>query len=303
MARRDVLSELTNGSHLGAEADAELLRRVGLLRPNLTPAESRVADVVLEAPAWVLRSALSAVAARAGVSDPTVIRFCRSMGLDGFQTFRLRLAQSLATGATFLHRDIAATDSSAELSSKVFGRAARTLHDVAGQISPERIDAAVGLLAHARRIDFYGLGSSGIVAADARHKFFRLGLQANSYSDAHVHGMAATMLGRGDVVVAISSTGRTIDLISSVEIARDAGASVIGIVPPGSPLARLCHVPLEISVDEDTDVYTPMTTRLAQLTLIDVLSIGVALKLGPSLTARLERARDSFRNKRLAEAE
>jgi RpiR family carbohydrate utilization transcriptional regulator len=115
--------------------------------------------------------------------------------------------------------------------------------------------------------------------------------------------MAATMLAPGDVVVAISSTGRTIDLISSVELAREAGADVIAIAPPGSPLAQRCNVPLEIAVDEDTDVYTPMTTRLAQLTLIDVLSIGVALRLGPELAARLERARDSLRGKRLGETE
>lgn len=273
------------------------------LRPSLSPAESKVAQVVLAAPAWVLQSTLSAVAARAGVSDPTVIRFCRSLGLDGYQTFRLRLAHSLASGASFLHRDIAASDSPADLSAKVFERAAVTLRDVAGQIQPQRLAAAIELLASARRIEFYGLGSSGIVAADACHKFFRLGLNAVSYADAHVHGMAATMLSQGDVVVAISSTGRTIDLISSIEIARGAGASVIGIAPPGSPMSQQCDVPLEFAVDEDTDVYTPMTTRLAQLTLIDVLSIGVALRLGPGLTSRLERARDSLRGRRLGDAE
>ncbi len=278
---------------------AELLRRITALHPTLSPAEAKVADAVLAAPAWVLQSTLSAVAARAGVSDPTVIRFCRSLGLDGYQSFKLRLAHSLASGASFLHRDIAASDSPADLAAKVFERAASTLRDVAGQLLPERLDDAIELLAGARRIEFYGLGSSGIVAADARHKFFRLGLNAVSYADAHVHGMAATMLGAGDVVVAISSTGRTIDLISSVEIARDAGATVISIAPPGSPLSLQCDVPLAFSVDEDTDVYTPMTTRLAQLTLIDVLSIGVALRLGPGLTARLERARDSLRGKRL----
>ena len=232
-----------------------------------------------------------------------MIRFCRSLGLDGFQAFRLKLAQSLASGAALLYRDVAVDDSAADLAVKVFERAARTLRDVAGQLLADRLERAIRLLTGARRIECYGLGSSGIVAADARHKFFRLGLQAVSYSDAHVHGMAATMLTPSDVVLAVSSTGRTIDLISSVELARDAGAAVIGIAPPGSPLALRCDVALEISVDEDTDVYTPMTTRLAQLTLIDVLSIGVALRLGPGLSARLERARDSLRGKRLSEAE
>ncbi len=283
--------------------EAELLKRISSLRASLSPSEARVADAVLAAPAWVLQSTLSAVAARARVSDPTVIRFCRSLGLDGYQTFRLRLAHSLGSGASVLHRDIDRGDSAADLAAKIFERVARTLRDVSGQIAPARLEAAIALLAAARRIEFYGLGSSGIVAADARHKFFRLGLQAVAYSDAHVHGMAATMLAPGDVVVAISSTGRTIDLISSVELAREAGADVIAIAPPGSPLAQRCNLPLEIAVDEDTDVYTPMTTRLAQLALIDVLSIGVALRLGPELAARLERARDSLRGKRLGEAD
>ncbi len=280
--------------------DAEILRRVAALRDSLSPAEARVADVVLAAPAWVLESSLSTVAGRAEVSDPTVIRFCRSLGFDGYQTFRLRLAHSLGSGASFLHRDIDRHDSVADLAAKVFERAARTLRDVSGQLAPARLETAIALLAAARRIEFYGLGNSGIVAADARHKFFRLGLQAVAYSDAHVHGMAATMLSPGDVVVAISSTGRTIDLIGSVELAREAGADVIAIAPPGSPLAQRCNVPLEFTVDEDADVYTPMTTRLAQLTLIDLLSIGVALRLGPELAARLDRARESLRDKRLS---
>jgi RpiR family carbohydrate utilization transcriptional regulator len=283
--------------------DPELLKRIAALRDTLSPAEGKVAAVVLAAPAWVLENTLDAVAARAGVSEPTVIRFCRSLGLDGYQALRLRLAHGLATGASFLHRDVASGDSTADLAAKVFERAARTLLEVRAQLRPERLDRAIALLAAARRIEFYGLGSSGIVAEDARHKFFRLGLFAVAYADAHVHGMAATMLSREDVVVAISSTGRTIDLISSAELAREAGAAIIGIVPPGSPLASRCDVALEIQVDEDTDVYTPMTTRLAQLALIDVLSIGVALRLGPDLVLRLERARNSLRDKRLPQAD
>jgi RpiR family carbohydrate utilization transcriptional regulator len=278
---------------------AELLKRVAAIQPTLSPAEAKVAAVLLAAPAWVLDQALAQVAARAGVSEPTVIRFCRSLGLDGYQSLRLRLAESLASGVSLLYRDVTADDSPADLTAKIFERSARTLLDVRTQLSAGATGAAIALLAAARRIEFYGLGSSGIVAADARHKFFRLGLSAVSYSDAHVHGMAATMLGPDDVVVAISSTGRTIDLISSVEIAREAGAAVIALAPPGTPLAALASVALTFSVDEDPDVYSPMTTRLAQLALIDVLSVGVALRLGPDLMARLEHAHHSLRDKRL----
>ncbi len=279
--------------------DPEFLKRVAALVESLSPSEAKVAGVILSAPAWVLDHALAAVADRAGVSEPTVIRFCRSLGLDGFQALRLRLAESLASGASLLYRDVEASDSAADLTAKIFERSARTLLDVRSQLSPARLEQAISLLAAARRIEFYGLGSSGIVAADARHKFFRLGLHAVAYADAHVHGMAATMLGPGDVVVAISSTGRTIDLISSVELAREAGAEVIALGPPGAPLMARASVPIEFAVDEDPDVYSPMTMRLAQLAVIDVLSVGVALRLGPQLLARLERTQRSLRDKRL----
>ena len=290
---------LSGNRQPGPRGDPEFLKRIAAALETLSPAEAKVAGVLLSAPAWVLGSALATVAERAGVSEPTVIRFCRTLGLDGYAALRLRLAESLASGASLLYRDVDANDSPADLAAKIFERSARTLIDVRGQLNPARLEQAIALLAAARRIEFYGLGSSGIVAADARHKFFRLGLHAVSYSDAHVHGMAATMVGARDVVVAISSTGRTIDLISSVEIAREAGAAVIAIAPPGSPLAARATVPIEFSVDEDPDVYSPMTTRLAQLAIIDVLSVGVALRLGPELMDRLERSHASLRDKRL----
>jgi len=101
------------------------------------------------------------------------------------------------------------------------------------------------------------------------------------------------------VVVAVSASGRTVDLLSSVALARESGADVIGITARGSPLARECTVGLEIVVDEDTDIYTPMTTRLAQLAVVDVLAIGVALRQGPELLTRLQRAKESLRSKRV----
>lgn len=287
------------GAH-GATADrAELLRRVAAAQANLTPAEAKVATLVLAEPSWVLGHSLMQVAARASVSEPTVIRFCRSIGLDGFQSFRLRLAQSIASGALFLSTEMSPDDTAVDIAGKVLERSARTLLDVRTQLHPARLEQAVALLTGARRLEFYGLGSSGIVAADARHKFFRLGIVATAYADPHLHGMAATMLSPGDVVVAISSTGRTIDLLSSVELALEAGASVIAITAPSSPLARLASVPIEISVDEDTDIYTPMTTRLAQLAIVDALSVGVAMRQGPELIEKLERTWRSLRTKRV----
>ena len=268
-------------------------------RERLPAAERRVADLVLERPHELLQLSLAAVAGQAQVSEPTVIRCCRSLGCHGFADFKMRMAQTLASGQLFLHSDVSAKDSVAELAAKVFGKAARTLLQVRSQLDPARLETAIALLCAARRVECYGLGSSGIVAADAQHKLFRLGLPSVAYSDAHVHGMAATMLRPGDVVLAFSASGRTVDLISSVDLARESGADVIGITALGAPLAARCTVALELLVDEDTDIYTPMTTRLAQLTVVDTLVVGVALRQGPELLTRLQRAKDSLRSKRV----
>ncbi len=268
-------------------------------RERLPAAERRVADLVLERPHELLQLSLAAVASQAQVSEPTVIRCCRSLGCHGFADFKLRLAQSLASGQLFMYSDVGPNDSVAEMAAKVFGKAARTLLQVRSQLDPARLEQAISLLCAARRIECYGLGSSGIVAADAQHKLFRLGFPSVAYSDAHVHGMAATMLRPGDVVLAFSASGRTVDLISSVDLARESGADVIGITALGAPLAERCTVALELLVDEDTDIYTPMTTRLAQLTIVDTLVVGVALRQGPDLLTRLQRAKDSLRSKRV----
>ena len=282
-----------------ASVGGSWLAHVAATRERLSVAEQRVAALVLSQPHELLNQSIGTVARLAGVSEPTVIRCCRSLGCAGFSDFKLRLAQSLATGQAFVHSDVIPGDSVAELTAKVFNKAAGTLLEVRGQLDPLRLERAIKLLAAARRVEFYGLGSSGIVAADAQHKFFRLGLPSAAYSDAHVHGMAATMLRPGDVVVAISASGRTVDLLSSVALARESGADVIGITALGSPLVRECTVCLEIVVDEDTDIYTPMTTRLAQLAVVDVMAIGVALRQGPELLIRLQRAKESLRSKRV----
>lgn len=268
-------------------------------RERLPAAERRVADLLLERPHELLKLSLAAVASQALVSEPTVIRCCRSLGCHGFADFKLRMAQTLASGQLFLHADVGPGDSVAEMAAKVFGKAARTLLQVRSQLDPLCLEQAIALLCAARRVECYGLGSSGIVAADAQHKLFRLGLPSVAYSDAHVHGMAATMLRPGDVVMAFSASGRTVDLISSVDLARESGADVIGITALGAPLAARCTVALELLIDEDTDIYTPMTTRLAQLTVVDVLAVGVALRQGPELLTRLQRAKESLRNKRV----
>lgn len=281
------------------ETAAPLLAQIEAARERLSKAEQRVADYVLGYPDDIMNQSIGALAGRIGVSQPTVARFCLALGFTGFKEFKLRLVQSLAGGVPFVHRDVGVGDPASALVAKVLDRTIAALMRVRNELDAVALDQAIALLANARTIEFYGAGNSGIIAADAQHKFFRLGVPTVAYSDAHIHGMAATLLQPGDVVMAISNTGRTRDLLRSVECARQAGADVVGITASGSPLAKLSTVALCADVEEDPDVYSPMTSRIAHLAIIDVLAVGVALSRGPGLLARLEKAKQSLRERRV----
>jgi RpiR family carbohydrate utilization transcriptional regulator len=276
-----------------------LLAQIEAARERLSKAEQRVADYVLGHADDIMNLSIAALAGNVGVSQPTVARFCLALGFTGFKEFKLRLVQSLAGGVPFVHRDVGAGDPASALVAKVLDRTIAALLRVRNELDAVALDRAIHLLANARTIEFYGAGNSGIIAADAQHKFFRLGVPTVAYSDPHIHGMAATLLQPGDVVVAISNTGRTRDLLRSVEYARQAGASVVAITASGSPLAKLSTVALCADVEEDPDVYSPMTSRIAHLAIIDVLAVGVALSQGPGLLARLEKTKQSLRERRV----
>jgi RpiR family transcriptional regulator, carbohydrate utilization regulator len=159
------------------------------------------------------------------------------------------------------------------------------------------------MLARARRIEFYGVGNSGIVALDAQHKFFLMGMHTVAYNDPHWQVQSAALLTSEDVVVAISRTGRTRDMIQTCELAQRAGATVIAVTARASLLAKLADIALAVDVEEDPDVYSPMVGRLAQLALVDALSVSVALKLGPELQETLRKAKETLIAKREKEGE
>ena len=293
------LKEEKNSSTPAQLGVAPLLAQIEAARERLSKAEQRVADYVLSHPDSIMALSIAALAGAVGVSQPTVARFCMALGFSGFKEFKLRLVQSLAGGVPFVHRDVGIGDPASALVAKVLDRAIAALTRVRSDLDAADLDRAIQLLANAHRIEFYGLGNSGIIAADAQHKFFRLGMPTVAYTDPHIHGMAATLLQPGAAVMAISNTGRTRDLLRSVESARQAGADVVAITASGSPLAKLSTVALCVDVEEDPDVYSPMTSRIAHLAIIDVLAVGVALSLGPELLAKLEKAKQSLRERRV----
>ncbi|MGV3653213.1 MAG: SIS domain-containing protein [Noviherbaspirillum sp.] len=257
---------------------------------SLSKSERKVALAVLASPQLTLAENLGGLAKAAQVSEPTVVRFCRALGLAGWQDFKLKLAQSLALQPTGDATSPLPDDLAADLVGKICSRSINTLLDLRNTLDPGTIERALDILARARRIEFYGQGSSGIVAADAQHKFFRSGVPAVAWSDPHIHSISAALLQAGDAVVAISQRGSSAALLRSVRLARSAGADIIALAPGGTPLAALATVLVAIDLPSDTDPYQPISARLAHLVAIDILAAGLALRRGPEFRRKMQAA-------------
>ncbi|BAN24070.1 MurR/RpiR family transcriptional regulator [Caballeronia insecticola] len=276
-----------------------LLSQVEAMREQLRPSERKLADYVLEAPREVLDLSMTDFAARAGVSQPTIARFCQALGFSGFREFKIRLAQSVAADVPTVYRDVRSDEPAAGVAAKVLDRTIGALIQVRNSLSSDSVAAAIALLAQARRIEFYGAGGSGIAALDMQHKFFKLGVPSVAYSDPHTYTTSAALLGDGDVVVAISNTGRTRDILDACKSALHGGAKVIAITHGNSPLARMATVGLFANVDEDTDIFSPMTSRVSHLAIGDILAVGLALARGPELAEKLAEAKDVLESRRV----
>ena len=281
-----------------------MLERIKASLPSLAPAEQRVGKLVLADPRAFAKLPVTELADRAHVSKPTVVRFCRSVGYDGLSDFKLKLAGSVSEGVPFIHRSVDADDKTSDIAVKVIDNTVAAFLKYRNDASSFALEHAAHALASTqktnRRIEFYGVGNSGIVAQDAQHKFFRLGVNAIAYSDGHMQVMSASMLKPGDCAVIISNSGRTRDLMDACDIAKKQGATTIVITASGSPLASAGHIHLTADHPEGYDKYSPMVSRLLHLLIIDILATTVALRIGEALQPALRDMKKNLSSKRYA---
>lgn len=283
---------------MAADRDILLTIREGI--DGLRPAEQRVARIVFADPEFATRASNSELALRAGVSEPTVTRFCRAIGCEGVRDFKLALAQSLAEGTPYVHSRISAADETGAVVNKVIDGLSEALRHTKRQIDTNALGRAIEALATTRRLVIFGVGAgSGIVAQDAELRFFRLDMTANAYTDSHLQLTAAALLSRGDTVIAISHTGRTQEILEAVTMARQNGATAIALTSPDSPLAAASDIAIGLDVPENSDLYMPMVSRLLLLTIIDILSISVALRRGPRAVDNLRRIKSVLTARRM----
>ena len=258
--------------------------------PALRRSDRKVAEHVLSDPRAALGATMAETAHAAQVSEPTVMRFCAALGFDGYQDFKLRLAQSVALGMPATQSVLDRADSPQTLTDKVFDYTITSLDHARRQIDHAAVAQAIDMLVAARRIEFFGFGASWIVAADAQQKFPLFGVPCVVHLDDHQQFIAASMMRPGDVAVAISNTGQTSGLLKIAEAAREEGAKVIALSGSrDAPLASRCDLMLLVETLENTDIYTPTISRLAALTVIDVLAVGVAMRRGPDQQRRIAR--------------
>jgi RpiR family carbohydrate utilization transcriptional regulator len=284
----------------GRAASANLFDTIARSLDQLRPSERKVASVVLADPEAAVGLTLSMLAERSAVSEPTIVRFCRSLGCEGYHQFRMELARSLGGGEPYLHKAVAFDDDVGTQIEKVLGFAQWALTTLRARLDQAAVESAIKILAKARRLEFHGSGASGIVALDAQNKFFRLDVPAAAYSDPHQQLIAAAALAEGDALVIFSHTGRTRDLITAANVARERKAQVIAVTRQNSPLARNSDIVIAVPVVEDPDQYTPMASRIAQLLIVDILAIGVAMQRGPEFVAHLKRLHDNLASLRVS---
>jgi len=262
-------------------AASSLLKRLKTKAGALPRAQQQVIAVILKDPEQALSMSVDALAAQAQVSMPTIMRTARQFGFEGVREFKLALAQDIGRTSS-VHRAVSLDDDCAEIIQKILGSTAASIAALQHQLSPNTLNPAADLLAHASRIDCYSVGTtSAFMADDLQGRLFRLGKAAHAIHDAHKQLISATSLGPHGVAVAISHVGRMPFLLESVSFARAQGAKVIAITQPHTPLAEMADVVIDVMVPPDAVMRVGTEAYIAQLLVIELLMILVLQKLGP----------------------
>ena len=277
------------------KAPSSLLTRVAEIRDKAPTARRAILEAVLADPDRVLEESFEQLAERAGSSVPTIMRTCRDLGFAGLREFKLALAQELALGGSPLHRRVNIEDAADEVVSKIARSAAATVAGVRNQLDMAVLNSAVAAIASAPHIDIVGAGNtSWFMATDLQARLFRLGLSTTAWADYHLQQVAAGAQKPGGVVIAITHVGGMPSLLDSVDIARAQGARIVAITRPGTLLAQRADWLLGLSVPDDAVMHVGIDAYLVHLTLIEILTVLVAQRVGDPAVKRLRGVREAL---------
>lgn len=286
-----------------ARRPPSVLVTIRSLLPNLAPAERRVAEAALNDPPGTASSTISELARQCSTSETTVLRFCRAIGLDGYPALRLALAAAGAQATASQHYasgQILPGASVEEVVQAVSSADMQAVSETAAQLDHSVVELVAKALYEAPRIDIYGVGASGYVAQDFQQKLHRIGRVAFAWTDPHAARASAALLGPNDVALAMSHTGTTADTIEWLAQARAAGARTVAITNyPRSPITAEAELVITTAARETTFRSGAMASRIAQLTLVDILFVLVAQEDLDRTMDALQRTYEAIRQRRL----
>lgn len=255
-----------------------VLARIRIREATFGPSTGSIANFVLEHPGKVVGMSVTELAEATGASDGSVINFCRQLGLSGFQQFKLSLAQETVKPVQFIHEDLQPSDDTAAVCRKMFSAGIQALRDTLSVLDPDAVAAAVKAIKAADRVEIYGIGSSAPIAEDAQYRMLRIGLNVKVVTDSHIQAISASLTGPNVVVLTISHSGATHETLAATRLAKEAGATTIVVTNfANSPLQSFADIKL-FTMSRETKFRTEaMTSRIAQLCVLDALVAGIAL--------------------------
>lgn len=259
--------------------ESPLLMKIRAMESSLSVTERKIARYILDHPRGVIQLSITGLAEASGVSDATVVRLAKRLGMHGYQQLKVALAQDIVSPIQSIHEDISEDDMPADVLAKVFSGTVHSLEYTRSIINPQQFEQAVEALDTARHVAVFGCGNSGALAQDMQHKLMRAGISAYAYTDGHMQCIAAVQLGPGDVCVSISHSGSSRDVIEAARLAADGGAKVVCMTNIGrNPLADMADIRLDTASRETEYHIVALSSRIAQYVIIDSLYAAISLR-------------------------
>lgn len=245
---------------------------------SLTKSEAIVAKYVIKHSNDIIYLSITELAEKASIGETTVLRFCRKLGFRGFQDFKLSVAQDLVQPVNQLHEEVVESDDAATLVNKIISSLGKGMEETRELLDPKKLGQAIQMIVEAKRIHFYGVGSSGLTAIEAGHSFTRIGKSCDATQDTHFQAMSASLLSSVDVAVGFSISGSTKDTIENLKIARGMGAKIICVTHNArSPITKISDVELLMAARENPLQGSSLSARISQLAIVDILCTGVSM--------------------------
>jgi RpiR family transcriptional regulator, carbohydrate utilization regulator len=255
-----------------------VLGRLSALRAGLSPTARRIAEFVLANASDVVEMSVTEVAERTHSSEGSVVGLCQQLGARGFQQLKIALARDLVQPVQFIHEDLSRDDTTATVLEKIFASGIQALQDTLKVLDAAQMARAVNAILKSQRVEVYGIGSAAPIAEDANYRLMRIGIETKVVVDSHVQAISASLTGPRVVTITISHSGSTIETVTATRLAKKAGATTICITNYGkSPLLTHADIVLHTMAKETRFRTEAMTSRIAQLAIVDALIASLAL--------------------------